>query len=258
MKDGFDRVYIDDSFKKSNCMRVYDIDIDVERQVVLFYEPISKFPKSDEQFMFKQYNFFKYRYLRFKDEQYYHKAKIIKDKIGKQYINLIRKEAQRCAERTSRTESYDDAFSEANILFSRSIDLFNFNLGYRFSTYIVNSIRTTLPRNFLRLFRHHSKEWNCSNAVDSDDAFIKIIDPKSGKDLDGALIRSDIDMIFNGNVELLDDREREIMRRRYGFNGETISMRDLAKETGISLASVSGAESSAKKKLRGFREKGGI
>ncbi len=61
--------------------------------------------------------------------------------------------------------------------------------------------------------------------------------------------------IFNGYKDILNSREREIIRRRYGILGEKpVTQRELAAEMNISRSYVSRIEKKALEKLKKYIE----
>ena len=108
---------------------------------------------------------------------------------------------------------------------------------------------------FFRSLKKNSQDVFISDPIDTDPqgnalTLIDVIADKSDivEELDTKLKIQKLRLIING---VLDERELEIIRLRYGINGyPELTQRDIAKRLGISRSYVSRIEKSALEKLR--------
>ena len=108
---------------------------------------------------------------------------------------------------------------------------------------------------FFRSLKKNSQDVFISDPIDTDSqgnalTLIDVIADKSDivEELDTKLKIQKLRLIING---VLDERELEIIRLRYGINGyPELTQRDIAKRLGISRSYVSRIEKSALEKLR--------
>ena len=136
----------------------------------------------------------------------------------------------------------------------KAVDSFDIENGARFATYAAKCIQNEI----LMYFRQQRKlqaEVSINDAIDVDRdgnplTYIDVISCEENLAddldlrLDGAKVRTYVDTV-------LGERERQIVRLRYGLDGrDTLTQREVAALLGISRSYVSRIEKSALEKLR--------
>ena len=125
----------------------------------------------------------------------------------------------------------------------KAIDTFDEGKGIRLATYASRCIDNELLM-MLRSGRKQAREVYLYESIGSDKEGneISLLDIIEAPDVD---IISDLELkenvirLYQMMDTLLNEREREIIRMRYGLKGREVTQRELAKQLGISRSYVS-------------------
>lgn len=153
----------------------------------------------------------------------------------------------------------DDLISIGTIGLIKAIDTFDEGKGIRLATYASRCIDNELLM-MLRSGRKQAREVYLYESIGSDKEGneISLLDIIEAPDVD---IISDLELkenvirLYQMMDTLLNEREREIIRMRYGLKGREVTQRELAKQMGISRSYVSRIEKKALAKLRNELER---
>ena len=137
----------------------------------------------------------------------------------------------------------DDLISIGTIGLIKAIDTFDEGKGIRLATYASRCIDNELLM-MLRSGRKQAREVYLCESIGSDKEGneISLLDIIEAPDVD---IISDLELkenvirLYQMMDTLLNEREREIIRMRYGLKGREVTQRELAKQMGISRSYVS-------------------
>lgn len=152
-------------------------------------------------------------------------------------------------------DEQEDLVSIGTIGLIKAIDSFDADKGVRLATYAARCVENEI----LMYFRSKKKDSNNISInepidVDSEGNPLTIIDTIYCDDT----VSDDIDLknktlaLYKYIEEMSDDREREIIIRRYGlYNQKELTQREIATEIGISRSYVSRIEKRVLQELRG-------
>lgn len=159
----------------------------------------------------------------------------------------------------------DDLISIGTIGLIRAAETFDYNKGSHFSTYASRCIDNQIKMHFRKIKRQLTEVYiNEPLETDSEGNTLTIADILSS----GVNIEEETELRINSQklykyiAEELDDREREIICKRYGirdgrgYAGKALTQREIAKQLGISRSYISRIEKKALEKLRKRFEEG--
>lgn len=111
-----------------------------------------------------------------------------------------------------------------NLILLRVVDLFDVRFGFRFSTYAGKAIRREMLRTIRRKQEYERRVLTYPE-----------LDPESPSEELDAFDREQLGLVSE-ILESMPDREREILKQRFGFQdeGETLSYRKLGLQFGVS------------------------
>ncbi len=159
----------------------------------------------------------------------------------------------------------DDLISIGTIGLIRAAETFDYAKGSHFSTYASRCIDNQIKMHFRKIKRQLTEVYiNEPLETDSEGNTLTIADILSS----GVNIEEETELRINSKklykfiAEELDDREREIICKRYGirdgrgYAGKALTQREIAKDLGISRSYISRIEKKALEKLRKRFEEG--
>lgn len=153
-------------------------------------------------------------------------------------------------------DDIDDLISIGTIGLIKGIDSFSYKRGTRLTTYAAKCIENEILM-YYRSDKKHSKNISINESVgfDKDGNEITFLDilktPKPEFELD--IHKKDNLALLKKYFNVLTDREKEIIIKRYGLNDEDeITQKEIAKQLGISRSYVSRIEKRALTKI--FKE----
>ena len=202
------------------------------------------FTKDGEYRVFKKYNYLKYlssnhsefAYWGFKPEYYLDRAIELRDSI---IVNNIRLLVSRVTKKLDFTpdRKKDDLISNAQEILIKCVDKFDYNLGFKFSTYAVSAINFS--------FRDTEKEEKLKT-VQAGEAYSVV---SRYKDISYFENKNDLDSL----LKRLSSKEREIIELRYGLCGKReMSLIEIGQMYLISKQRAQQIVSNAITKLREF------
>ncbi|MBO5096347.1 MAG: RNA polymerase sporulation sigma factor SigK [Bacilli bacterium] len=153
----------------------------------------------------------------------------------------------------SKDNSQDDLISIGTIGLIKGIDTYKQNKSTKITTYAARCVQNEI----LMFFRSNKKNQNNvslndSIGFDKEGNEISLIDVLKCESKDLADLLHDENNIFllNKYLKLLNEREKEIIIKRYGLNNhKEMTQKEIAKELGISRSYVSRIEKRALTKM---------
>lgn len=149
---------------------------------------------------------------------------------------------------------FDDIISIGTIGLIKGIDSFNADKNVRLATYAARCIENEILM-YIRSSKKYSNDMFLQDPVghDFDGNEITVMDMVKSNDdpvPDEVSDRIDIMRMIQKIEEVLDERERKIIKMRYAiYGGEEITQREIAAMLGISRSYVSRIEKKALKKI---------
>lgn len=159
-------------------------------------------------------------------------------------------------------EDSDDLISIGTIGLIKAVSTFDHSKNNRLATYAARCIDNELLM-MLRMRKKTSKEVSLYEPIgmDKEGNEISLLDIIEGANVDIAEImdlEADTRRLYEILQMALTEREREVLKLRYGLFGENeTTQREIAKELGISRSYVSRIEKKTLEKLREEFEKNG-
>lgn len=149
---------------------------------------------------------------------------------------------------------FDDLLSEGITCLVRVVDKFDFDRGFRFSTYATRAVR----REVWRLVQKHHRDRQRFNTGSAEQ-----MESVEGKELANRISEATwkgLSRKLNHILESLDDRERFIVRERFGMtaDGRKRTFQSLGEELGVCKERVRQLEIRAMKKLRDLAQSEGL
>jgi len=189
--------------------------------------------------------------------EYFHRARagdrearnVLVERNMRLVVYIVKKYFSNC-------EDQDDLISIGTLGLIKAVDTFDAEKGARFATYASKCLQNEILMHF-RSQKRSAGNISLYDAIDYDRegnelSFIDIIcvDDTIAEDLDQKIKRG---QALHAVRELLDTREREIVRMRYGLDGGApLTQREVAVDMGISRSYVSRLEKSALEKIKEY------
>lgn len=149
-------------------------------------------------------------------------------------------------------ETQDDLFSIGTIGLIKAIDSFSMNKGVKIATYAAKCIDNEILmhlRSNKRNFQVASLSDSIGKDKDGDEITLMDVIMDNQDSITDKLIHKDRLGILSKNLNILDDKEKEIISLRYGINGKELTQKEVAKKFNISRSYVSRIEKRALIKL---------
>ena len=152
-------------------------------------------------------------------------------------------------------DEIEDLISIGTIGLLKAVSTFDYNFGNRFATYAIRCIENELLMHF-RKSKKIKMEVSLFEPIgtDKEGKQIHLMEVLLVDEVDVARqmeIRRDINLIKKYLDEVLEAREAEIIKKRYGLLGEQeLTQREIANQMGISRSYVSRIEKKALEKLK--------
>lgn len=189
------------------------------------------------------------------DEEKYIKLKMNGDSNARNKLveHNLRLVAHIIKKYESKLVSNDDLISIGTIGLIKGVDTYSPDKGVKITTYCAKCIENEILMYF-RTNNKYSKDVSMNEVIgyDKDGGEISIIDviqASSPDFLEGLELKENINLV-NKYLDVLTDREREIIVRRYGlFNRKSETQRIISKKMGISRSYVSRIEKKALEKI---------
>jgi RNA polymerase primary sigma factor len=171
------------------------------------------------------------------------RAEEFRNRIVSANLRLVVSIAKKLVDRHNRLE---DLISEGNLPLLRSVEIFDFERGIKFSTYATWAIRNSLFRASPRNRRHAARF-----ASGSENVFLTVEDERNSIQADEQY-REEISAALDTLLVDLDERERTIICSRFGYNAERQPhrLREIAERLGISTERVRQLLSRSLRRLR--------
>jgi RNA polymerase primary sigma factor/RNA polymerase sigma factor len=176
-------------------------------------------------------------------EQLYQQAIEVKNEIIQANLRLVVAMTKRYAR--SR-EPLFELVSDGNISLMRAVEKFDYARGARFSTYATSAIIKNFSNSISREYRDHTRFRNASEEV-----FQTVPDQRTNQQAEEAAQIQREDEVAQ-LLEQLDDRERRIIRYRYGLDSdrEPMTLKEVGHVMGVSKERIRQLATRAITKLR--------
>lgn len=149
---------------------------------------------------------------------------------------------------------FDELLSEGTNCLINVVDKFDFQRGFRFSTYATRSVQRELWRLMQR--NHRDRQRYCTGVIETFDAEL---DEEPNEEQISEKTWKRLTRKLNRILEILDDRERFIIRSRYGIIGDKPrTFQSLGDELGVCKERVRQLEIKALKKLYAAAKQNGL
>ncbi|HVJ68793.1 MAG TPA: sigma-70 family RNA polymerase sigma factor [Caulifigura sp.] len=171
-------------------------------------------------------------------------SEVCRSMIAQANLRLVAK----IARKLSRNEDFEDFQSEGNFILLYSIDRFDIDRGFRFSTYATHAIQRHLYRQMHRKARRTSRESITAGEILAES--VEAAPAAEEPDFDPALAKRVVDL-----MNTLDPREAAILKARFGFGGDKSEpLRAVATRLGLSKERVRQLQKRAIERLQGMME----
>ncbi len=146
------------------------------------------------------------------------------------------------------SDEFDEMISVGNEALMRAVDLFDFRRGIRFCTYAYQAIQRSI-------FGVHRKETRIKGnfIANGNEAMQSAISDAGASDLARIDAREAHDQVIR-LMEVLDDREKQIVMARFGFDRDEdgVAFHVIAKEIGLSTTRTTQLFRHSLQKMRGL------
>lgn len=139
---------------------------------------------------------------------------------------------------------HEELISEGNMILVNAVDKFDYSRGFRFSTYATHSVQ----RHFYRLMQRRKRRKDRETMTPADILSDLIIDRPQDQPLDDKVAAA----LISRFDECLDEREKIIIRQRFGLNADQTSetLNVVADKVGLSKERVRQLQLRAIEKLQ--------
>ncbi|MBN2582756.1 MAG: sigma-70 family RNA polymerase sigma factor [Planctomycetes bacterium] len=216
--------------------------------------------KEQEQYLFRKYNYLKYRAIKLKEklrrartpksrdieevERLLAEANQVKNRLVKANLRLVVNIAKR---HIGSVSNFFELVSDGNISLMRAVEKFDYARGFKFSTYaswaVIKNYARTIPEENYRMDRFMTGKDELLEA--SSD--LRFAGDEGIQELDSG-VKESIEEV----LEKLTPREREVIERRFGLGGGPgpQTLEEVGQRFGVTKERVRQIESKALEKLR--------
>lgn len=149
-------------------------------------------------------------------------------------------------------ETQDDLFSIGTIGLIKAVDSFSCDKGVKIATYAAKCIENEILMH-LRANKRNFQVISLSDSIgsdkDGDELTLMDVIQDTQDSITDKLKHKDRLSLLALNLNILDDKEKEIIDLRYGINGKELTQKQVAKKFNISRSYVSRIEKRALIKL---------
>lgn len=148
----------------------------------------------------------------------------------------------------------DDVISAAMFGLMKSVDTFKLEKEVQFETYASRVITNEIFM-FLRRVKKYANDISLEESINTDDKGNELTELDILEDSNAAFEERIVNIRYNAKIKdamkkILNELEYYVIFYLYGFNGEALAQKEVAKILGISQSYVSRIEKKALKKLR--------
>lgn len=214
--------------------------------------------KEEEKHLFRQMNYLKHRADRLRKklslaspmprlmdqiQLLLQRSDQVKGRIIQANLRLVVSIAKKFVDAAN---GFDELVSDGNLSLIRAVEKFNYSLGNRFSTYATYAIR----RNYFRtVVRAHKLR----NRFLSDEEGLQEISARQHEHSVSPRLIENLNVTFGRLLERLNERERIIIRERFGFAAaEPKTFKELGDELGVCKERIRQIQARAMEKLRKY------
>lgn len=222
--------------------------------------------REQEAHLFRKLNYLKYQAARWREtidplrpsmalmdrvEQLHQQSVTVKNEIMRANLRLVVSLAKRYA---TRSQSLFDLVSDGNMSLMRAVEKFDFARGFKFSTYATWAIVKNFARTVPKEQRHRSRF-----RTSRDELFELAPDERSDQ-IEMEATRSEREEQVARILQHLDDRERQIVRDRFGLNRgqEPMTLHEVGAAMGVTKERIRQIETRALAKLRSAARQEGV
>jgi len=149
-------------------------------------------------------------------------------------------------------ETQDDLFSIGTIGLIKAVDSFSSDKGVKIATYAARCIENEMLMH-LRANKRNFQITSLSESIgtdkEGDDITLMDVISDNSESIINKLVHRDRLNLLACNLDILDEKEKEIIDLRYGINGKELTQKEVAKKFKISRSYVSRIEKRALIKL---------
>lgn len=176
-------------------------------------------------------------------DAYLAEAEAVKNRIVSSNVRLVVSIAKKL---TSQVSDFDEVISDGLMAMMRAVEKFDFDRGFRFSTYATMVVRRQIYRSMKTEYRDRSRFSSTDNGALGEQTL------PEGEPRIGFQDWKHLDRSLTALMEQLDPRERTIIRARFGFDsdGKKQTLQSLAEDFGVCKERVRQLEKRAMEKLR--------
>ncbi len=219
---------------------------------------ISLLTKEQEQYLFRKYNYLKFKASRLRDqldvenpkaalmdeiEELYEQIVNTKNQIARSNLRLVVSIAKK---RVTPDQNFFELVSDGNLSLLRAIEKFDYARGNKFSTYaswaIMKNFARTIPSEYRQRDRFRTSH---------DELFDMTQENRANPTIEETIQRDRVSKI-NRVLERLDERERQIIVGRFGLDHsqEPRTLKEVGAELGVTKERIRQIEARALNKLR--------
>lgn len=161
----------------------------------------------------------------------------------------------------SAAHEQEELISIGTIGLIKAVSTFDYTKGTRLATYASRCIENEILMYF-RAGRKNAQDVSFNDPIDIDKEGhpLTLMDIIAAEDsiCENLELKVGAEQLYRYMQEVLEPREQEILRWRYGLGGDSMTQREVAKKLGISRSYVSRIEKKALLKLRRRFEQGDV